>query len=138
MLIKYKIKKLDDFNEEKFELKKKLSITSIILRDENIFNMIFPFINNVIDFDYPYVDKIEDTYCAWEMFWNNGEGFKNYEDFIEYYDDDDIIVKDNFETFSNIGLNGWHLSTFVDLLAAIYPDAEINTIVVDKKIKFIW
>ena len=85
-----------------------------------------------------YVDKIEDTYCAWEMFWNNGEGFKNYEDFIEYYDDDDIIVKDNFETFSNIGLNGWHLSTFVDLLVAIYPDAEINTIVVDKKIKFIW
>ena len=56
-----KIKKLDDFNEEKFELKKKLSITSIILRDENIFNMIFPFINNVIDFDYPYVDKIEDV-----------------------------------------------------------------------------
>ena len=23
--------------------------------------MIFPFINNVIDFDYPYVDKIEDV-----------------------------------------------------------------------------
>ena len=55
-----KIKKLDDFDKEKFELKKKNAITRLILRDENIFSMIFPFINNVIDFDYPYVDKVED------------------------------------------------------------------------------
>jgi len=55
-----KIKKLDDFDQEKFELKKKNAITRLILRDENIFSMIFPFINNVIDFDYPYVDKVED------------------------------------------------------------------------------
>ena len=55
-----KIKSLDDFNNEKFELKKKNAITRLILRDENIFSMIFPFINNVIDFDYPYVDKVED------------------------------------------------------------------------------
>lgn len=55
-----KIKSLDDFDEEKFELKKKLCITGLVLRDENIFNMILPFINNVIEFDYPYVDKVED------------------------------------------------------------------------------
>ena len=55
-----KIETLDDFDEEKFELKKKLCITGLVLRDENIFNMILPFINNVIEFDYPYVDKVED------------------------------------------------------------------------------
>ncbi len=55
-----KIKSLDDFDEEKFELKKKNAITGLILRDENIFHMIFPFINNVIYFDYPYIDKVED------------------------------------------------------------------------------
>ena len=55
-----KIKKLDDFDEEKFELKKKNTIARLVLRDENIFSMILPFVNNVIYFDYPYVDKVED------------------------------------------------------------------------------
>ena len=52
---------MDDFDEEKFELQKKLSVTGIILRDENIFNMILPFIDNVIEFDFPHIDKVEDV-----------------------------------------------------------------------------
>ena len=54
------IKELDDFNEEIFELEKKDTIISFILRDDNIMNMLIPFISNVLEFDYPYMDKISD------------------------------------------------------------------------------
>lgn len=55
------IKTLSNLNQEEFELDKKLSIVSVILRDENIFKMIFPFINNIIYFHYPYLDQVEDV-----------------------------------------------------------------------------
>lgn len=55
------IKKMDSFDEEKFELDKKTSIISMILRDENIFKTIFPFVDNIVDFNYPYVDTVEDV-----------------------------------------------------------------------------
>lgn len=64
------IKEMDSFDEEKFELDKKTSIISMILRDENIFKTIFPFVDNIVDFNYPYVDTVEDV-----------EAF-TYEDFI--------------------------------------------------------
>ena len=32
----------------------------MILRDENIMKMIIPFIDNVVNFDYPYLDNIND------------------------------------------------------------------------------
>ena len=54
------IKKLDDFNEEVFELYKKNIIVSLILREENIIHTLFPFIDNVLYYDYPYIDKISD------------------------------------------------------------------------------
>ena len=54
------IQNMNDFDEEKFELDKKQSIVSMILRDENIFKTILPFVDNVVDFNYPYVDTIED------------------------------------------------------------------------------
>jgi len=55
------IKNLDDFDEEKFELDKKASILRMILRDENIMNMILPFVDNVVNFDYPYLDTVDDV-----------------------------------------------------------------------------
>ena len=33
----------------------------MILRDENIFKTIIPFVNNIVDFDYPYVDTVADV-----------------------------------------------------------------------------
>lgn len=55
------IENLQDFDEEKFELDKKASILRMILRDENIMNMILPFVDNVVNFDYPYLDTVEDV-----------------------------------------------------------------------------
>lgn len=55
------IKKMNSFDEEKFELDKKSCIIRMILRDENIFKTIVPFVNNIVDFDYPYVDTVEDV-----------------------------------------------------------------------------
>ena len=54
------VNKMDSFNEELFELEKKGTIISLILRDENIKQTLFPFIDNVIYYDYPYMDKISD------------------------------------------------------------------------------
>ena len=33
----------------------------MVLRDENIFKMINPFINNVVYYNYPFLDTIEDV-----------------------------------------------------------------------------
>lgn len=55
------LKNLNHLDEEKFELDKKSAIINLILRDENIFSMIGPFINNVVFFDYPYLDEVEDV-----------------------------------------------------------------------------
>lgn len=55
------IQEMNCFDEEKFELDKKTSIITMILRDENIFKTVIPFVNNVVDFNYPYVDTVEDV-----------------------------------------------------------------------------
>ena len=55
------INNLDDFDEELFELYKKDSILKLVLRDENLFDTIIPFVNNIVLFDYPYPDKISDV-----------------------------------------------------------------------------
>ncbi len=49
-----------EIDKKLFELEKQESTIQLILRDENIFKMIGPFINNIVVFDYPYLDKIED------------------------------------------------------------------------------
>lgn len=54
------IKELNYFDKDKFELDKKSAIIRMILRDENIMKMIIPFIDNVVNFDYPYLDNIND------------------------------------------------------------------------------
>lgn len=69
--IKNAINKLDGFDEELFELDKKDSILRIILREERLIDVILPFVENVVTFDYPYSDTKEDI-----------ESF-NYDDFIK-------------------------------------------------------
>lgn len=54
------IKKMDDFKEELFELNKKTIIVGLILREENIIHSLFPFIDNVLYYDYPHMDKVSD------------------------------------------------------------------------------
>ena len=57
-----RIKEMNSFSLNNFNLDKKACIMELILRDENIFKMISPFITNVIDFDYPYLDRTDDIY----------------------------------------------------------------------------
>ena len=54
------VKTLNNLSEEKFELDKKSSIVGLIMRDESIFNTIYPFIYNIVCFNYPYMDKVLD------------------------------------------------------------------------------
>lgn len=55
------LKELKYFNEEKFELEKKSAIVRIILRDENVMKMVMPFIDNIVNFNYPYLDKVSEV-----------------------------------------------------------------------------
>lgn len=54
------IKKLTEFDSEVFELKKNNSILRIILRDEDIYSMVSSFISNLMTFNYPYQDTVND------------------------------------------------------------------------------
>ena len=56
------VKSMKKFNTTIFNLNKKDFIMELILRDESIFKMINPFITNVIFYDYPYIDTLEDIY----------------------------------------------------------------------------
>lgn len=52
----------NEFNEEKYEVDRDHSILQISLREESIFKMIVPFINNVVYYNYPHVDTIDDVH----------------------------------------------------------------------------
>ncbi|MBQ3511964.1 MAG: insulinase family protein [Bacilli bacterium] len=52
--------KLNDFNEEIFEIDKRDSILKIVLRNENLVDTIMPFVSNIVEFNYPYPDTVND------------------------------------------------------------------------------
>lgn len=54
------INDMDNFDEEMFEIYKKESILNMILRNENLYDTIIPFVNNIVIFNYPYPDKVSD------------------------------------------------------------------------------
>lgn len=47
-------------DKEIFELDKKNTILDIILREENLSSVVGPLIGNIVDFNYPYPDTVED------------------------------------------------------------------------------
>ena len=49
------------FDKEKYEIDRDQAILQVSLREENIFKMIFPFISNVVIYNYPFVDTVEDV-----------------------------------------------------------------------------
>lgn len=71
------IKKFDSFDKTKFEINKKNTIVRLILRDENIFSMIFPFIDNVVYYNYPFLDNVDDVYKL---------NFKEYKEIVSSLD----------------------------------------------------
>ena len=58
--IKETIKNLKNFDEEIFDIDKRDTILKIVLRGENLVDTIMPFINNIVEFNYPYPDTVED------------------------------------------------------------------------------
>ena len=47
-------------DQELFEIDKKNTLLDIILREENLSSVVAPLIGNIIDFNYPYPDTVED------------------------------------------------------------------------------
>lgn len=76
--IKNTMEKLEDFDEEKFDLDQKQSIIDIVLREDNIGSMVMPFVNNIVIYDYHYPDTKEQIM-----------GY-TYEDFIKTMKDIDF------------------------------------------------
>lgn len=74
-LLESKIKdaflKLQYFDEEIFEIDKRSSVISLILRNESLYNMIIPFVENVVTFNYPYLDTVSDIEAL------------NYQEFVD-------------------------------------------------------
>ena len=60
------------FNKELFELNKKRTTLNIILREESLGAITIPLIVNIIEYNYPYLDTVEEV----EEF--NFEEFKQY------------------------------------------------------------
>ena len=69
-----KNKKLD---QEDFELNKKQTIIDLILREDNLDNCIGPFISNVLEYNYYYMDTIKDI---------ENQNFKDYQKIINELD----------------------------------------------------
>ena len=69
--IKNTIMEMKDFNEELFELDKRQTILDLILREENISNMVMPFVANIVSYNYCYPDSVEQV----EKY--------NYDDFVK-------------------------------------------------------
>ena len=58
--IKDAVRKMDSFDEELFEIYKKESILRIVLRSESLVDTIMPFVSNIVEYNYPYPDKVSD------------------------------------------------------------------------------
>ncbi len=54
------VNNIDNYDEELFELTKKNTILNFILRDDNPLDVVLPFVDNIINFNYPFMDTIED------------------------------------------------------------------------------
>jgi len=79
-LVKEKINEMQ-FDKEDFKLRKMKSIISLILREEYPSNMLEPFVDNIITFNYEDIDKIEDIEAyTYEDYVNTVESldFTNY------------------------------------------------------------
>ncbi|MBQ3020619.1 MAG: insulinase family protein [Bacilli bacterium] len=76
-VIEYLDKKEFVFDEELFNLYKKSFIINLILRDDNIYNVVDPFIENFINFNYEDLDKISDL---------ENTSFNNFKKSIEKLD----------------------------------------------------
>ena len=57
----YTLNHIDHFDRDAFDLDKNSVLIRMILRDESIYRMIMPFIDNVIVFKYPYLDEVKDV-----------------------------------------------------------------------------
>ena len=60
-IIEYLICKKFEYNNELFELFKKNTIINLITRNDSIYDIVDPFIDNLVSFDYEGIDKISDV-----------------------------------------------------------------------------
>ena len=57
--IKEVFTKFNTFDQEYFDISKKETILQIVLRSENLFDTLIPFVENVVVYDYPHPDSVQ-------------------------------------------------------------------------------
>jgi len=88
-IIEYLICKKFEYNNELFELFKKNTIINLITRNDSIYDIVDPFIDNVVSFDYEGIDKISDVEDT------TFDEFKNSINNLDFTNYNVTILKDN-------------------------------------------
>lgn len=70
-------------NEEDFKIRKKESIIDIILREDNLFSMIKPFFDNILNYNYYELDTIKDI---------QKQNYKDYKEIIDKLNFDNLCI----------------------------------------------
>ena len=68
------------FDEELFNLEVKETLTRFIIRFDYLSQIVSPFVDNIVTFNYPYLDEAKDFDISFEKYKNiiNGLDFSNY------------------------------------------------------------
>lgn len=88
-----------------------------------------------VSLESSFVNYLPKVYDAWSDFWNGGEGYEEYADFVEEWGDNEFI-KTHFDAFHDKGMDSWYLSTFISLFDAVYPEANIKVVEADSTFNF--
>jgi len=78
---------LDSFDIDKFSLNQKNSCLRLIMRDESIMKTIMPFVDNVVNFKYPFLDTVKDIK---EMSFGD---YKNYIKRLNFSNYSVVVIK---------------------------------------------
>lgn len=88
-IIEYLNNKDFEFNEELFESFKKNTIINLITRNDSVYDIVDPFIDNLVSFDYEGIDKISDVEDT------TFDDFKNSINNLDFTNYSISILKDN-------------------------------------------
>ena len=75
--------KVKTTNEEDFKIRKKESIIDIILREDNLFSMIKPFFDNILNYNYYELDTIKDI---------QKQNYKDYKEILDKLNFDNLCI----------------------------------------------
>lgn len=117
-----------------------------IMKDKEIMKI------NLVDADYGsssvgiivvakgnYELNIEKAYNIFDSLWNGGESYKNYDEYLDDNNEEDDVVKNNFNLLVNATLShGWEIASLAEVIRILYPESEAEYLKEDYEFTFCW